>query len=117
MANKKKRTAKKKVESHQEINVNLSDLMRVGMKLMPQLIPIAKQIADDLNQGKPLLSEGSHTLFEVKKRTPVKKKRVPKIHKNFKNMYLCNQAVKPSKDRMAREWKKVTCENCLKQKK
>jgi len=69
MTNKKRA---KKTEQ-QEINVNLSDLVRVGMKLMPQLIPIAQQIANDLNQGKPLLAEGSHQLLEVKKkRTPKK---------------------------------------------
>jgi len=31
-------------------------------------------------------------------------------------IYLCNQAVKPNRDKCRFQWKYVTCKNCLKQK-
>lgn len=104
---------KKEVKQGQEINVNLSDLFRVGMKLMPQLIPIAKEIANEMSLG-----EDSVELFKEKKvskpkKKVVSKKRVPKIHKESKGRYLCNGAVTPTKERMSRTWDKVTCNNCL----
>ena len=110
-------TNKKRSNKGQEINVNLSDLFRVGMRLMPQLIPIAKEIANEMN-----VESDSVELFKEKKvskpkkKKVVAKKRVPKIHKESKGKYLCNQAVNPSKERMSRQWKNVTCQNCLKQK-
>ncbi len=66
--------------------------------------------------------------------TESKQSKKPIIHKaiykkfNFKEhedegyrikpdkMYLCNQAVKPTKEKMNMHWKHVTCKNCLKQK-
>lgn len=105
--------AKKKEVKQKEINLNLSDMIRVGMKLMPQLIPLAKEIAEEMMGG----DDSVQVLKEKPKRKQkASKKRVPKIHKNDKGKYLCNHAVKPTKDRMAREWKKVTCQNCLTQK-
>ena len=32
----------------------------------------------------------------------------------FKEVYLCNQAVKITEDKIAKTWRKVTCKNCLK---
>jgi len=107
---------KKEVKQGQEINLNLSDLMRVGMKLMPQLIPIAKEIANEMS-----VSGNSVDLFKEKKvskpKKKVSKKRVPKIHKEYRGKYLCNQAVKPTKERLSRTWNKVDCQKCLAQKK
>lgn len=110
---------KKRSNKGQEINVNLSDLFRVGMRLMPQLIPIAKEIANEMN-----VESDSVELFKEKKskkvskpKKKVAKKRVPKIHKESKGKYLCNQAVKPNKERMSRTWNKVTCQTCLTHKK
>ena len=36
------------------------------------------------------------------------------ITKDGKKRYLCNQAVDPTKEKIARLWKDVTCKNCLK---
>ena len=34
-----------------------------------------------------------------------------------KMIYLCNFAVNPTKEKLSYRWNKVTCKNCLKQKK
>lgn len=39
-----------------------------------------------------------------------------KLFKDGEPYYLCNQAVSPSKDKMTKDWRKITCKNCLKQK-
>lgn len=108
---------KKEVKQGQEINLNLSDLVRVGMKLMPQLIPIAKEIANEMSIGGDSVELFKEKKVSKPKRKVVSKKRVPKVHKDHKGKYLCNQAVKPTKERLSRTWDKVDCQKCLAQRK
>lgn len=37
-----------------------------------------------------------------------------KIHFNHRKRYACNWAVEPRKEKMTKDWKKVTCKNCKK---
>jgi hypothetical protein len=55
---------------------------------------------------------------------PLKKRSI--IHKSLHSIrygnpegeyYLCNEAVKVNSDKMSYRWNKVTCKNCLKQRK
>ena len=69
MTSKKKRTNKKVSSEPQvpEINLNLNDLIKIGSKLLPQLLPIAKQIASDL-QNAESISTTTVVVSESKKK-------------------------------------------------
>jgi len=39
-----------------------------------------------------------------------------KLYTNGEPRYLCNQAVAVNKTKFTKNWKEITCKNCLKQK-
>ena len=58
-------------------------------------------------------------ITKIKKKVKIKKAKMPnKMHKMIikegKPFYLCNQAVRISKDKCTILWRRVTCRNCLK---
>lgn len=49
---------------------------------------------------------------DTKKTKPTSLKKTKIIHLEHNGKYACNEAIKPTKEKLTEDWKNVTCKNC-----
>jgi len=57
---------------------------------------------------------GGYQFYRDNKKMKQKKKLTPSkiIHYEHNGRYACNEAVKPTKEKLSEDWDNVTCKNC-----